>query len=87
MNVYWIPTRGIEPRQAEQHGIEDLKFLLTRAAGIVWGDLHERDEHAPRRLSEGFGFHSLALRGCLERCLLPMVQPYADRLFVVVDAP
>ena len=87
MNVYWIPTRGIEPRQAEQHGIEDLKSLLTRKDGFVWVDLPECDEQATRRLSEGFGFHSLALRDCLERCLLPKIQPYADHLFVVVHAP
>ena len=61
--------------------------MLAREDGFVWVDVPECDERATRLLSEVFGFHSLALRDCLERSLLPKIPAYADYVFLILHAP
>jgi Mg2+ and Co2+ transporter CorA len=38
-------------------------------------------------LSEGFGFHPLAIQACVERNAVPKVRAYRDYVFVVLHAP
>ena len=87
MDVYWIPTGRAGLYQAERHEVEDLESLLAREDGFVWVDVPECDQRFARVLSEVFGFHSLAVRDCLERALVPKIQPYPDHLFVILHAP
>ena len=87
MIVHWVATGAVKQQQVEQYAVEDLESLLAREDGFVWVDLPQCDERATRVLSDVFGFHSLALRDCLERSLLPKLHAYPDHVFLVLHAP
>lgn len=71
----------------ERGSIEALPSLLARSDGVVWVDIDSCDLEAQRVLSDVFGFHPLAVRGCAERNRVPKVHAYADHVFVVLHGP
>jgi magnesium transporter len=72
---------------SDQHPVEDLAALLDRDDGLVWVDVPVCDEAAARVLAEVFGFHTLAIRACIESNAVPKVRAYPDHVFVVLHAP
>ena len=82
MDVYWLAGGGVE-----RCATADLPALLARPDGFVWVDIPACAEQDVRELREAFGFHSLALRDCCERNLVPKVHAYADHLFIILHAP
>jgi hypothetical protein len=62
MDVRLLTGTGVERRS-----VEDLEALLTGSDGFVWVDVPACDEAAVHVLSTTFGFHSLAVRECVER--------------------
>jgi magnesium transporter len=82
MDVRFVSDDGIQ-----QHPVGELKRLLARDHGFVWVDIPVCNEQAARVLSEVFGFHSLAIRACIERNAVPKVRAYPDHVFVVQHAP
>ncbi|HSK89861.1 MAG TPA: magnesium transporter CorA family protein [Euzebyales bacterium] len=71
----------------EAHPSDALSDLLAREEGIVWVDIPECDPVAAQVLTDVFGFHPLAVRGCVERNRVPKVHAYADHVFVVLHGP
>jgi len=82
MNVYWISAGRIEPR-----AVDELGTLLTRPDGFTWVDLLAGEDHSTALLSDLFHFHSLAVRDCRDRSLLPKIHAYADHVFVILHTP
>ena len=71
----------------DAHGSDALSELLAREEGIVWVDIPECDPAAAQVLTDVFGFHPLAVHGCVERNRVPKVHAYADHVFVVLHGP
>ncbi len=72
---------------AERQTVEDLPDLLKRKEGIVWVDIPVCDPDASAVLSDVFGFHSFAVRDCVERNHVSKFHLYADYVFAVLHAP
>ena len=77
----------IGPDGAERHDVDDLPVLLKRDDGIVWVDIPVCDPSRARVLSDVFGFHSIAIRDCVERNHVSKFHVYADHVFTVLHAP
>jgi Mg2+ and Co2+ transporter CorA len=82
MDVRWVSAEGIE-----HHPAKDLNDLRKRDDGFLWIDIPSCDQGAARVLSETFGFHSMAVRDCVERNHVPKIHAYADHVFTVLHAP
>jgi magnesium transporter len=72
---------------AERHDVEELPLLLKRDDALVWVDIPVCDADAAEVLSEVFGFHSIAVRDCVERNHVSKFHVYADYAFTVLHAP
>lgn len=72
---------------AERHDVDDLPVLLKREDVLVWVDIPVCDPMAASVLSDVFGFHSLAVRDCVERNHVSKFHVYADYAFAVLHAP
>ncbi len=72
---------------AQRHEVEELPLLLKREDGLVWVDVPVCDPQAGRVLSDVFGFHSIAVRDCVERNHVSKFHVYADYVFAVLHAP
>src|SRR5207253_2017045 len=72
---------------AERQALDDLPELLKRKDGIVWVDIPVCDPDASVVLSDVFGFHSFAVRDCVERNHVSKYHVYADYVFTVLHAP
>jgi magnesium transporter len=72
---------------AERHEVEELPLLLKREDALVWVDIPVDDPSAGQVLSEVFGFHSFAVRDCMERNHVSKFHVYADHVFAVLHAP
>ncbi|MCU7730045.1 magnesium transporter CorA family protein [Actinoplanes sp. KI2] len=72
---------------AEHYDVEKLPLLLKRDDAIVWVDIPGCDLAAAEVLSEVFGFHSIAIRDCVERNHVSKFHVYADYVFAVLHAP
>jgi len=72
---------------AERHEVDELPGLLKREDGLVWVDIPVCDPAASHVLSEVFGFHSYAVRDCVERNHVSKFHVYADSVFTVLHAP
>jgi magnesium transporter len=82
MDVLVIDGDGVE-----RHDVEELPLLLKRDDALVWVDIPVCDPTAASVLSDVFGFHSLAVRDCVERNHVSKYHVYADYLFTVLHAP
>ncbi|GIH52816.1 CorA-like Mg2+ transporter protein [Microbispora rosea] len=82
MDVHLINHEGIEERP-----VEELPTLLGRQDGLVWVDIPRCDTDAVRVLAEVFGFHSMAIKDCVERNRVPKTHAYRDHVFVLMHAP
>ena len=82
MDVLVIGERGVE-----RHEAEELPRLLKDEDGLVWVDIPVGDRAAAAVLSDVFGFHSIAVRDCVERNHVSKFHVYADYVFVVLHAP
>jgi len=71
----------------EWHDAEELPRLLKREHALVWVDIPVCDPFAGHVLSDVFGFHSMAVRDCVERNHVSKFHVYADHLFTVLHAP
>jgi Mg2+ and Co2+ transporter CorA len=72
---------------AERHSVEDLPDLLKRKEGLVWVDIPVCDPDASAVLADVFGFHTFAVRDCVERNHVSKFHVYADYVFAVLHAP
>jgi Mg2+ and Co2+ transporter CorA len=82
MNVLVIGDGG-----AERHDAEDLPRLLKQEDALVWVDVPVGDPSAHHVLSDVFGFHSIAVRDCVERNHVSKFHVYADYVFTVLHTP
>src|SRR5919112_6530492 len=82
MDVHLITEGGIE-----ECGADDLSGLLERRQGLVWVDIPRFDAEAARVLTEGFGFHPLAIQDCENRNHVPKVHVYTDHVFLALHSP
>jgi Mg2+ and Co2+ transporter CorA len=73
--------------RTEQHDAGELPVLLKREDALVWVDIPVCDPSAGQVLSEVFGFHSIAVRDCVERNHVSKFHVYADYVFMVLHAP
>jgi magnesium transporter len=71
----------------ERHDAEELPVLLKREDALVWVDVPVCDPTASHVLSDVFGFHSFAVRDCVERNHVSKFHVYADNVFTVLHAP
>ncbi|HEU4348632.1 MAG TPA: magnesium transporter CorA family protein [Actinoplanes sp.] len=71
----------------ERHDAEELPLLLKREDALIWVDIPVCDPFASHVLSDVFGFHSFAVRDCVERNHVSKFHVYADYLFAVLHAP
>ncbi len=71
----------------ERHEVDELPGLLKREDGLVWVDIPVCDPAASHVLSDVFGFHSYAVRDCVERNHVSKFHVYADSVFTVLHAP
>jgi magnesium transporter len=82
MDVLVLGDGGVE-----RHDAEELPRLLKREDALVWVDIPVCDPFASQVLSDVFGFHSIAVRDCVERNHVSKFHVYADHLFNVLHAP
>jgi Mg2+ and Co2+ transporter CorA len=73
--------------RAEPHEAEELPVLLKRDDALVWVDVPVGDPAAGHLLADVFGFHSIAVRDCVERNHVSKFHVYADYVFVALHAP
>ena len=73
--------------RVERHDAGELPRLLKREDALVWVDIPVCDPIASHLLSDVFGFHSIAVRDCIERNHVSKFHVYADHLFTVLHAP
>ena len=73
--------------QAESRDPDELPVLLKRDDVLIWVDVPVGDPGSAEVLSEVFGFHSIAVRDCVERNHVAKFHVYADYAFVVLHAP
>jgi magnesium transporter len=71
----------------ERHDAEELPRLLKREDALIWVDIPVCDPTASHVLSDVFGFHSFAVRDCVERNHVSKFHVYADSVFTVLHAP
>jgi Mg2+ and Co2+ transporter CorA len=71
----------------ERHEVDELPGLLKREDALVWVDIPVCDPAASHVLSDVFGFHSYAVRDCVERNHVSKFHVYADSVFTVLHAP
>ena len=69
------------------HDPDELPVLLKREDALIWVDVPVGDPLAAQVLSEVFGFHSIAVRDCVERNHVSKFHVYADYVFVALHAP
>lgn len=62
----------------------DPAWLRPEGGHTVWVDLAEPTEEEGRVLSEGFGFHDLAIESALRRETHPKIETYGDYLYLVL---
>jgi Mg2+ and Co2+ transporter CorA len=82
MDVWLITDQGIEDRSPVE-----LPALLQRDTGLIWVDIPSCDDEGARALLDGFGFHPLAVRDCVERNRVAKVHGYGDHVLIVLHAP
>ena len=82
MDVRLVTRDGIEERRADE-----LEELLRGVGNLVWVDIPGCDGQAAEVLKEVFGFHSMAVRECVERNRVPKMHAYPDHVFVVLHTP
>jgi Mg2+ and Co2+ transporter CorA len=82
MDVLVIGDGGVE-----RHDAEELPRLLKREDALIWVDVPVCDPFASHVLSDVFGFHSIAVRDCVDRNHVSKFHVYADHLFNVLHAP
>jgi magnesium transporter len=82
MDILVIDGDGVE-----RHDVEELPLLLKRDDAIVWVDIPPDDPAAASVLSDVFGFHSIAVRDCVDRNHVSKFHVYADYIFTVLHAP
>ncbi len=82
-----IDVRFLAGSGIEEHDADTLPSLLVREDGITWVDIPACDAEAEHALSDVFGFHPLAVRGCVERNRVPKVHAYKDHVYVVLHGP
>ena len=73
--------------RAVAHDPDELPVLLKRDDVLIWVDVPVGDPMAAQVLSDVFGFHSIAVRDCVERNHVSKFHVYADYVFVVLHAP
>jgi Mg2+ and Co2+ transporter CorA len=73
--------------RTEAHDAAALPALLKREDALVWVDIPVCDPTASQVLSDVFGFHSIAVRDCVERNHVSKFHVYADHVFSVLHAP
>jgi magnesium transporter len=71
----------------ERHDADELPRLLKRDDGLLWVDIPVGAPLTGHVLSEVFGFHSIAVRDCVERNHVSKFHVYADYVFTVLHAP
>jgi Mg2+ and Co2+ transporter CorA len=82
-----MDVRSLTDAGAERHPADSLDALLADPGGFVWVDVPHCDEAAAQVLSKTFGFHTRAVRDCVERNRVPKLHAYPDHLFVALHAP
>jgi magnesium transporter len=82
MDVLVLSDGGVE-----RHEPEELPGLLKREDALVWVDIPVCDAVSKQVLSDLFGFHSIAVRDCVERNHVSKFHVYADHVFSVLHAP
>jgi Mg2+ and Co2+ transporter CorA len=82
MDVLVIDGDGVE-----RHHVDELPLLLKRDDAIVWVDIPLCDPMGASVLADVFGFHSIAVRDCVERNHVSKFHVYADYVFTVLHAP
>jgi magnesium transporter len=82
MDVRLVCATGVE-----HHDPSEVPELLKRDDAMVWVDIPVCDPPAADFLTEVFGFHSAAVRDCVQRNHISKVHIYTDHVFVVLHAP
>ena len=82
-----IDVRFLAGSDVERQDAGALPSLLARTDGLTWVDIPACDAEAEHVLAHVFGFHPLAVRGCVERNRMPKVHAYTDHVFVVLHGP
>ena len=82
-----VDVRVVGDGGVERHDVGELPGLLKREDALVWVDVPVCDATAGQVLSEVFGFHSIAVRDCIERNHVSKFHVYADYVFIVLHAP
>ena len=82
IELWWFDSEG-----ASSCELAELPALRQRAEGFCWVDVPSWSDAAEQLLSEGFGFHPMAVRACRERNHVPRIHVYSDHVFLVVHAP
>jgi magnesium transporter len=77
----------ISDGHAVAYEADELTVLLKRDDVLAWVDVPVGDPLAAQVLSDVFGFHSIAVRDCVERNHVSKFHVYADYVFVVLHAP
>jgi Mg2+ and Co2+ transporter CorA len=79
MEVRWISSTGIEPRTEAE-----IPALLEKDDGFVWVDIPAGDGDSATMLSDVFGFHTHAVRDCVEKRYIPKIITYGDHVFIIL---
>ncbi len=82
MELRWLDDSGVR-----QCNLAQLGDLRSRTDGFLWLDIPEWSEEAEHVLTDGFGFHPIAISNCRDRNHVPRVHVYQDHLFIVIHAP
>jgi Mg2+ and Co2+ transporter CorA len=82
-----VDVRFLTGTGVERHDAGALASLLARTDGMIWVDIASCDDAAAQVLGGVFGFHPLAVRGCVERNRVPKVHAYTDHVFIVLHGP
>jgi Mg2+ and Co2+ transporter CorA len=82
MEIYAIGDVGVT-----KHEADELPALLKDPDALIWVDLPLCLAADADLLSRVFGFHSLAVRDCVERNHISKIHFYQDHVFTVLHAP
>jgi magnesium transporter len=82
MKLRWIDSKGVSGRD-----LAELPALQARTDGFLWLDIPEWGDDAEGLLTDGFGFHPMAISESRNRNHVPRLHVYPHHVFMVIHAP
>ncbi len=73
-------------RPVEVAGAAEVARLVRDGPGCLWVDIEQPGDEEHRLLREAFGFHELAVAGCVSRTKHARLNDYGDYLYLVFHA-